>query len=223
MHHQKSKKILIYFFILLLVGSINNIKLNTNDLIKIKNIKVNGLDERENEILSKEIKGLNLKNIFFMNKFEIIKILNQNSLIENYKIFKNYPSSLYINVVKTKLLAKININGKILIIGSNGKLSDVKSTNLDLPFIFGNPKTEDFLKLKKIIDKSKISYEDIKNLYYFKSKRWDIKLKNNTLLKLPKHNIKSSIDNAFEFIGNENFQDSKIIDARILNQIIIND
>ena len=223
MHHQKSKKILIYFFILFLVGSINNIKLNTNDLIKIKNIKVNGLDDRENEILSKEIKGLNLKNIFFMNKFEIIKILNKNSLIENYKIFKNYPSSLYIDVVKTKLLAKININGKILIIGSNGKLSDIKSTNLELPFIFGNPKIEDFLKLKKIIDTSKISYRDIKNLYYFKSKRWDIKLKNNTLLKLPKHNIKATIDNAFEFISNENFQDSKIIDARILNQIIIND
>ncbi len=223
MHHQKSKKILIYFFILFLVGSINNIKFNTNDLIKIKNIKVNGLDERENEILSKEIKSLNLKNIFFMNKFEIVKILNKNSLIENYKIFKNYPSSLYINVVKTKLLAKININNKILIIGSNGKISDIKSTNLELPFIFGNPKIEDFLKFKKIIDKSKISYEEIKNLYYFKSKRWDIKLKNNTLLKLPKHNIKTSIDNAFEFIGNENFKDSKIIDARILNQIIIND
>lgn len=223
MHHQKSKKILIYFFILFLVGSINNIKFNTNDLIKIKNIKVNGLDERENEILLKEIKSLNLKNIFFMNKFEIVKILNKNSLIENYKIFKNYPSSLYINVVKTKLLAKININSKILIIGSNGKISDIKSTNLELPFIFGNPKIEDFLKFKKIIDKSKISYEEIKNLYYFKSKRWDIKLKNNTLLKLPKHNIKTSIDNAFEFIGNENFKDSKIIDARILNQIIIND
>ena len=223
MHHQKSKKILIYFFILFLVGSINNIKFNTNDLIKIKNIKVNGLDERENEILLKEIKSLNLKNIFFMNKFEIVKILNKNSLIENYKIFKNYPSSLYINVVKTKLLAKININSKILIIGSNGKISDIKSTNLELPFIFGNPKIEDFLKFKKIIDKSKISYEEIKNLYYFKSKRWDIKLKNNTLLKLPKHNIKTSIDNASEFIGNENFKDSKIIDARILNQIIIND
>ncbi len=223
MHHQKSKKILIYFFILLLVGSINNINLNTNDSIKIKNIKVNGLDDIENEILSKEIKGLNLKSIFFINKFEIINILNKNSLIENYKIFKNYPSSLYINVVKTKLLAKININGKVLIIGSNGKLSDIKSTNLELPFIFGNPKIEDFLKLKKIIDTSKISYEDIKNLYYFKSKRWDIKLKNNILLKLPKYNIKTSINNTFEFIGDENFQDNKIIDARILNQIIIND
>ena len=158
-----------------------------------------------------------------MNKFEVIKILNKNSLIENYKIFKNYPSSLYIDVVKTKFLAKINTNGKILIIGTNGKLSEIKSPNLEMPFIFGNPNIEDFLKLKKIIDKSKISYEEIKNLYYFKSKRWDIELKNNTLLKLPKHNIKTSIDNAFEFIGDENFQDGKIVDARILNQIIIND
>ena len=50
------------------------------------------------------------------------------------------------------------------------------------------------MKFKKIIDNSKISYNEIKNIYYFQSKRWDLELENNILLKLPKNNIKNSLE-----------------------------
>ena len=46
-----------------------------------------------------------------------------------------------------------------------------------LPFIFGNPAIDDFIILKTIIDQSKISYNEIKNFYFFSSKRWDLELK----------------------------------------------
>ena len=46
MHQRKSKKILIYFFLFLSVGSINNIYLNNFKFDKIKNIKISGLDEK---------------------------------------------------------------------------------------------------------------------------------------------------------------------------------
>ena len=48
MHQQKGKIILIYFFIFLIVGSINNNSLNRIQLEKIKNIKISGLDEDQN-------------------------------------------------------------------------------------------------------------------------------------------------------------------------------
>ena len=44
MQQRKSKKILIYFFLLLLVGSINNINLNTLKLQNINDINIIGLD-----------------------------------------------------------------------------------------------------------------------------------------------------------------------------------
>ena len=70
-----------------------------------------------------KIKNLNLKNIFFINKNEINKLINSNPLIEKYEIFKKYPSLLNIKIKKTNFLAKINHNnGKIFVIGSNGKL-----------------------------------------------------------------------------------------------------
>jgi len=42
MHQQKSKKILIYIFLFMLVGSITNISLNDIKFNKIKNIKILG-------------------------------------------------------------------------------------------------------------------------------------------------------------------------------------
>ena len=68
MHLTKSKKILVYIFLLFFVGSINNIKINSIELNKIKNINVSGLSNQNNKIILNEINKLNLKNIFFFEK-----------------------------------------------------------------------------------------------------------------------------------------------------------
>lgn len=223
MHQQKGKKILIYFFLLLLFGSINNINLDNLKLRKINNITVTGLGNDANEILLQEIKNLNLNNIFLIDKNKIIDQINSNSLVERYIIFKNYPSSLNINIQKTKFLARINDNGKIFIIGSNGKFSENNFSDDQLPFIFGKPKIDDFLNFKEIIDQSNFSYNEIKNLYFFSSNRWDLELKNNILIRLPENLDKETLQFILDFLNNNKFKDIKIVDARVENQIIIND
>ena len=223
MHQRKGKKILIYFFLLFIVGSINNISLNNLKLKKINYININGLGENDNAILLQEIKNLNLDNIFSINKNEIINQINSNSLVENYNIFKRYPSSIDVNIEKTKFLARINNNGKIFLVGSNGKLTENNFSSNQLPFIFGNPNIYEFLDFKKTIDQSKISYEEIKNLYFFSSQRWDLELKNNVIIKLSKNYTKESLNLALEFLYSDEFRDVTIIDARIKNQIILND
>ena len=92
------------------------------------------------------------------------------------------------------------------------------SLNNQLPFIFGNPEVNEFFNIKEIIDKSKISYTEIKNLYFFPSKRWDLELRDNTIIKLPNDNINLALNLAIEFLN-----DHKFIDARIKNQIILDD
>ena len=223
MHQRKGKKILIYFFLLLIVGSINNISLNNLKLKKINYININGLGENDNAILLQEIKNLNLDNIFSINKNEIVNQINSNTLVENYNIFKRYPSSIDVNIEKTKFLARINNNGNIFLVGSNGKLIENNFSSNQLPFIFGNPNIYKFLEFKKIIDQSKISYDEIKNLYFFSSERWDLVLKNNVIIKLSKNYTKESLNLALEFLYSDEFRDVTIIDARIKNQIILND
>ena len=222
MHQRKGKKILIYFFLLILLGSINNIYLSSLKFEDVKDINVDGLDDKTNSILLQEIHNLNLDNIFFVNRQDIQNQIDSNSLVEKYSIFKRYPDSLDIKIEKTELLARINNNGKIYFIGSNGKLSKNNLSNVQLPFIFGKPKIKEFLYFKKIIDESKFSYNEIKNFYFFSSKRWDLELKNNIIIKLSSSYPKDSLQLAFEFLRNSDLIDIKIIDARVKNQIILN-
>ena len=223
MHQQKSKIIIIYFFLFLLVGSINNNSLNRIQLEKIKNIKISGLGESENKNLLENILNLNLKNIFLLNGNEVSKLISSNSLVQNYEIFKKYPDTIDIKIEKTNFLAKININGKMSLIGSNGKLSDISFSDMELPFIFGKPEIDEFIKFTNVLNQSKFSLDQVKNLYFFPSKRWDLELKNNIILKLSQSNTRLSLDQAFELLNDNNFNDIKVVDARIINQIILND
>ena len=53
--------------------------------------------------------------MLFLNDNEIKKKIETNKLVEKYFIFKKYPSSLEIRIIKTKILAKIKKNEKTLI------------------------------------------------------------------------------------------------------------
>ena len=223
MHQRKSKKLLIYFFLLILFGSINNINLIDTNFYKIKDIKISGLEINENKDILKKIQYLKLNNIFFINRKNLNEIIENNTLVERFQIFKKYPSSLNIVIERTQFLANINLDGQIFFVGSNGKLSKQNAYDEKLPFIFGKPNIKEFLNFKKQIDQSKISYSQIKNMFFFPSKRWDIELKNGTIIKLPKSNIKKSLNRSFEVLNDEKLKNIKIIDVRIKNQIILNE
>ena len=223
MHQKKSKKILVYFFLLLVVSSISNNAINNFKFDKIKNINISGLDQKENQSLLSKIENLNLENIFFLNEKDLNELINSNSLVEKYEIFKRYPNTIEVKIDKTSFFAKINKNGKTFLIGSNGKLIPSKFNNQDLPFIFGKPNINEFLNFKKKIDKSNFLYEQIEEFYFFPSKRWDLKLKTNILLKLPKNFKQETLNNLNKFLKNYDGEKFTLIDARIGNQIILNE
>ena len=223
MHQKKSKKILVYFFLLIIVSTISNNSLNNLKFTKINNIEISGLDQKHNKILLDKIKSLNLKNIFLINKKNLNDLINSNPLIEKYEVFKIYPSTVDIKIEKTNFLAKINNNGKIFLIGSNGKLISDETNQITLPFIFGKPKINEFLEFKKLIDNSNFSYKQIKEFYFFPSKRWDLKLKDGILLKLPNNPTYETLNYLYEFLENYKHENINIVDGRIEKQIILNE
>ena len=70
---------------------------------------------------------------------------------------------------------------------------------------------------------SSINYNEIKNLYFYQSKRWDLELKNNIIFKLPENVSVESINNILVFLNDNNLDNIKVIDLRVHNQIITND
>ena len=221
MHQRISRKIIIYLLIFFSVSSIGNYHLINFNFLKNVRFNITGLDDLNILNMINNLNNLKIKNIYFLNKLKISEIIESNTLVENYSVHKKYPSNLIIKIIDTNFLAKINLNNEIYIIGSNGKLINNNNKNDNLPFIFGKPEINEFLDFKRLIDESKFSYDQIKNLYFFPSKRWDVELNNQLLLKLSKNDIKDSLNQAFEFFNNNNFKEIKFIDARIKNQIII--
>ena len=219
----KDKRILIYLFLLILFGSINNKYFANISFFKIKNTKLVGLNDVEKANLLLEFEIIKKKNIFFLQKKELIKILNSNDLIESFLINKNYPSDINIIIQKTNFLANINILDENFLIGSNKRLIKSKLSDPNLPTVLGNPSLKDFFLINDEILKSSIKLTDIKKLYFFPSKRWDLELNSGILIKLPMSNPINSLNKYFEIKSLPQFNDIKIFDMRVENQIIVNE
>lgn len=219
----KDKKIFIYLLLFVLLGSINNKHFNNNQFFKIKSLQLFGLNENEKSNLLLQLEYIKNKNIFLIPKEKIKKILNSNQLIESFLISKNYPSELNIFIKKTSFLANINIEGKNYFIGTNKKLIKSDLVDLNLPLILGNPSIEDFFLIKGDISKSLINFKDIKKLYFFPSKRWDLEFKNGILIKLPINESLDSLNNYYRIKNFPQFKNVKIFDMRINKQIIVNE
>ena len=224
MHPKKSNKIFIYLFFFVILGTLNNLKILNLDPFRITNFQISGLDKNYKREIEDDLNNLSEFNIFFTDKIFLKSVLKSNSLTETFNVFKIYPSTLNIQIKKTNFLARLNISGDIYLIGSNGKITKdyLLSNSEKLPFVFGNPDIEQFLKMFSIIGLSNFRYDDIKNLFFYKSGRVDLEMKNDILIKLPLDNLEVSLRNISQLMTNDQLL-NKIIDARVSNQIILYD
>ena len=221
MHQLISKKVIIYLCLFFLLATVNNSSIINLRLPKIEKIKISGFSLDQNTHVRDIIESLKSKNIFFINQFEIKKDIFSDNIIEELNIFKNYPSTLIVNIKKTQFLAVTKKDGDDYFIGRNGKLIKKNQSISKLPYVFGDLNINDFLEFKKNIDNSNFEFKQILNLYYYKSKRWDIETSKGYLIKLPRENI-SEILNLFVRLSKEkNFNDKRTIDFRQKGQIIL--
>tara|TARA_B100000424_G_C22921108_1_gene490088 strand:- start:374 stop:1042 length:669 start_codon:yes stop_codon:yes gene_type:complete len=215
-----SKKILIYLFVFLILGTFNNKNfLEFNSIIN-QDFEIDDLSEFSDDKIINDLSKLKNHNLFFLEKEKVLNVINSHKIIEKFYVFKKYPSNLKIKIEKAKLLAVTKKDGLNFYIGSNGNL--IQSNQISsLPFIFGDVDVIEFLKLKNVIDNSSFNYDDIKNLYYFKSKRWDIETKNSLIIKLPSEKLEKSFQIISKIFYNKEFNNSNIIDLRQNNQVIL--
>lgn len=223
MQTQINKKIYIYIILFIFLGTFNNKNFAKLSFPKISEINISGLNSENNLKLLKGLDFLKLKNLLILNDNEIKSIIETNNFVEKYFVFKKYPSSLEIKIIETKILAKVKTNDKLLFLGSNGKLIDKQNNTDKIPFIFGNYSNKKFFEFKTIIDKSDFDFKNIKNLFFFKSGRWDIETNSGVLIRLPKERLHESIDLFSKILKDDQFKNKKLIDLRQNNQLIVNE
>ena len=221
----KKIKIIFYIFLILFLSTFNNT--NFHELKKnfflIENIKINGLNEKLTLDINSKLEKYLRSNLLLLNKEFIQNDMNEFPFIEGYTIFKKYPSQIILNIKETELIAKTFDNNKIEYIGSNGKIigENYYENKKKLPNVFGNFKTSELLRVFLLLENNNFMLSEITDLYYFNSGRWDVKFKNNLLIKLPINKLDNSINIAKKFIEKEKITENIIIDLRVANQVII--
>ena len=222
MLQRKSKKIFTYLFVFLIIGTLTNKNLKKTNFTKISKITVSGLDNKNNFELLNSLNYLKVSNLFFIDQHKIERIVKANNLVEKYSISKKYPSTLDIKINRTIFLAQLKKKNIHFFLGSNGKFIKGKNTSKNVPYIFGDFKIQNFFELKNAIDEANFNYDEVKNLFFFKSGRWDIETKNGILIKLPKKRIKRSFQIFVDILSKDQEISINTVDLRQHNQIIIN-
>ena len=148
MHRYRDKKkyFLFLFLTLLFLSSINSQLFieKKQSLYNLKSIEVIGLNEKLNTEIEQNLNFLINTNIFFLDKKILNNQINKYNYIENYSIFKSYPSKIILKLKHTNLLARTVKNNELFIIGSNSKFIDIKQFGNynHLPIIFGKFSSE---------------------------------------------------------------------------------
>ena len=212
---------LIVLFILLSTYTpkfdlIKNLQLNIKK-IEIENNSI--LDQNE---IKKNLSFLYEENLFFLNVSKIENYLKNESFIESFSIKKVYPNTIKLVLIEKNLIAILQNKSNKFYISDKGDIIEFKFIDsfLDLPTVFGNG--DHFFSLYLNLLKLEFPMNMIKAYYYFESGRWDIIMHDEKIIKLPVKNYLSSLENFMISKKNDNFNNYKLFDYRIKDQLILN-
>ena len=218
-------KLYLYLFFLIFLSSIFNFKFleNYQDMFILKNININGVSYKEKKYIEEELYKLKNTNIFKITENKVLDILTKFNFIDSIYVNKVIPSSININISKTDILAKTFINGEVFYIGKNGKFINSHQIfeQYKTATVFGEFEIKEFLNLYNILNNQKLEIGNIEQYYYFKNRRWDLVFSNKLVLKLPSENKSDSIKIYKQLLNNDNLTNIKIVDLRVINQIIM--
>tara|TARA_B100000963_G_C22614615_1_gene666657 strand:- start:934 stop:1608 length:675 start_codon:yes stop_codon:yes gene_type:complete len=215
----KNFRYFTYCLMIIFLTSINNFNLYNKKIFKIDKIEVNGFSNKKNTLIKNEIKNIIGKNIFFIKKNYFKNFFDRNDT-KDLIIKKIYPNKLIINFIPAKPICIILLEDQKIILGDNGKKLDIEIIENRLPKVFGSKNFNNVFKLINILKLSKLDYDAINEIIFFKSGRFDIKLENKILIKFPIKYTKDIINYSSNLLNDKKFINSKVIDLRLENKII---
>ena len=194
----------------------------SNKLVNIKIIIIeDNLVIKDNEIKQK-LNFLYNENLLFLNKQKININLKKLPFVESVRIKKIYPNKIKLKIKEKKPIAILKKKKNKFYIIDSGNLIKFRTLDIynNLPIVFGSSKN--FYELYKDLQNIKFPITSIKSFYFFESGRWDLIMKNGKVIKLPIDNQIFSLKNYIQLNMKNNFENYKIIDYRIKDQLILN-
>ena len=186
-----------------------------NNSFQIKNVIIEGseksnISEIENNVT--EFKG----NLIGLNFNSMKEIVESSEWVKRASIKKVLPSTLKINVTENDPYAIYFQEGKSFLIDLDGSIiTEINLNNYedDLLFVRGENSPE---LLEQLIRDISIAFpnltQTLEEVEFIEKRRWNLKLNNKLLVKLPDEKIQQSLKNLKQLFEEQEVMESNIIE-----------
>ncbi len=176
----------------------------------IEGSEKSNISEIENNVT--EFKG----NLIGLNFNSIKEIVESSEWVKRASIKKVLPSTLKINVTENDPYAIYFQEGKSFLIDLDGSIiTEINLNNYedDLLFVRGENSPE---LLEQLIRDISIAFpnltQTLEEVEFIEKRRWNLKLNNKLLVKLPDENIQQSLKNLKQLFEEQEVMESNIIE-----------
>lgn len=218
---RNKKNYLIFFLIFIIFSTYSPKKPFENNFFSIDEIILLQNESNNLNILDSEFEFLKGQNITTISQTDLKTIIKKYPLIKEIKIKKIYPNKIEVKIEIKKILGILLDKKEKKLITSDNEILYFKKKYIfqNLPYIYGGE--ENFYELYRLLKEIKFPIHEIKTYYYFEINRWDLKLQNDKIIKLPNENTKKSLLNFMENYELNTFYKFKIFDYRIKDELIL--
>ena len=213
-----------FLFIFLTTFYFDLSKTNVSEFFTIKNFVIKNTENTDIDLAYSKLEKFKNNNIFLINNDEIGSIITDLDFVKDIGIKKIYPDKIEININEHKIVAVISNKENKYILSEEGHIIENYNDKFNsLPVIYGKNTENYFPYFYKLLNEINFDLSKIKYLKYFESNRWDIFLKDGKLIKLSsdKSEAKESLTNFIAIYSDKKFEQYKIFDFRVKNQLII--
>ena len=212
----------LFFFIFTTFNFYNfNFNFNFNFFFRVEKVQFNTTQYLDEVTKSKVIELILNKNLFFLDKKELIKILYQNKWVKKIEINQKLPDTIFINITEYRPLAYYELNKDIYILNS-GYVPLAINNSIDISALIRLKNVEDLKKFKifyEIISNQSIFFSELKEVHYIYDNRWNVVLKNNQIIKFGNYDLKEQIKYV-DFFAKE--KKIRVLDLRIKDRLVVN-
>ncbi len=226
--------IIFVFFLIYLYLNFNKFNNAISELIQeysnkyhynLKKIEVTGLTNLNKDEILVYFNKFKNNSIFLVPVKEISNEIKKNKWIKEVNIRNDYKNTLKVNVKEEMPIGIYENNNQQILFSNNLSILEILGKNHDyknLIIFFGENSIINSKYLTSKIDKD--IQQMIESVKFIENRRWNIKLKNNIIIKLPEVKLDEAMKNykkIYSNLSNKDLKDIEIIDLRIPNQAII--
>ena len=214
----------LFLFIFLTTFYFDLSKTNVLEFFTIKNFEIKNTENTDIDLAYSKLEKFKNNNIFLINNDEIASSITDLDFVSDIGIKKIYPDKIEISINEHKIVAVISNKENKYMLSKEGHI--IKNYNdkfNSLPLIYGKNTENYFPYFYKLLNDINFNLNKIKYLKYFESNRWDIFLKDGKLIKLSsdESEIKESLADFIAVYSDKKFEQYKIFDFRVKNQLIL--